>query len=214
MNLQLGAPKLGHSNSSCQASCRQITEEALHPRRGYARPHDAVQASHTAIRHAAGVDSLPRHVSLREVTGASRSEVELLRVTSDQEHYVAGVAESLLEAAATPRACPWYRAVYARGEPVGFVMISDGIPEGYPVYLGPYFLWRLLIDARRQGQGFGTAALDLVVDYLRTRPGCDTLLTSVVPGPASPVGFYLRYGFSRTGQVFAGEDVLALRLTV
>jgi hypothetical protein len=27
-----------------------------------------------------------------------------------------------------------------------------------------------------------------------------------------PGGFYLRYGFSRTGQVFGGEDVLELRL--
>jgi hypothetical protein len=26
----------------------------------------------------------------------------------------------------------------------------------------------------------------------------------------SPIGFYLNYGFARTGQVFEGEDVLAL----
>jgi diamine N-acetyltransferase len=134
-----------------------------------------------------------------------------LAVTPGQEHYVAGVAESLAEAAATPAACPWYRAVYAGGEPVGFLMLSDGIPDGYPEYLGPYFLWRLLIDARRQGRGLGTAALDLAVDYLHTRPHFETLLTSVVRGPDSPVAFYLRYGFVRTGEVFDGEDVLALR---
>jgi hypothetical protein len=34
-----------------------------------------------------------------------------------------------------------------------------------------------------------------------------------VPGPGSPVGFYLRYGFVRTGEVFDGEEVLALRVT-
>ena len=152
------------------------------------------------------------HVALREINAANRRAVESLHVTAEQEQYVAGVAESLVEAGDTPAACPWYRAVYAGDEPVGFVMISDGIPAGHPEYLGPYFLWRLLIDARRQGQGFGTGALDLVLECLRTRPACDTLLTSVVPGPASPVGFYLRYGFSRTGQVFGGEDVLGLRL--
>lgn len=153
------------------------------------------------------------HISLREITDANRPEVEVLGVTSDQESYVAGIAESLVEAAATPAACPWYRAVYVGRQPVGFVMISDGIPDGYPEYLGPYYLWRLLIDARWQGQGTGTAALDLVVDYVRTRPHAHALLTSVVPGPTSPIGFYLRYGFSRTGQVFAGEDVLELQLT-
>ena len=151
-------------------------------------------------------------ISLREITEANRPQVESLAVTADQQDYVAGVAESLAEAAATPAACPWYRGVYCGEEPVGFVMISDGIPEGHPEYLGPYYLWRLLIDARRQGRGFGTAALDLVVEYVRTRPGAHRFLTSVVPGPASPTGFYLRYGFSLTGQVFDGEDVLELPL--
>jgi diamine N-acetyltransferase len=51
-----------------------------------------------------------------------------------------------------------------------------------------------------------------MADYLRTRPRAERLLTSVVPGPASPIGFYLRYGFARTGQVFDGEDVLELPL--
>jgi diamine N-acetyltransferase len=151
-------------------------------------------------------------ISLREITDANRPEVELLRVTREQESYIDGVADSLMEAAVTPAACPWYRAVYAGDTAVGFVMISDGIPDGHPEYLGPYFLWRLLIDARWQGQGFGMAALDLVVDYLRTRPQARTLLTSVAPGPASPLPFYLRYGFSPTGQVFDGEDVLELPL--
>jgi diamine N-acetyltransferase len=151
-------------------------------------------------------------LSLRTIGDANRPQVERLAVTGDQEHYVAGVAESLAEAAATPAACPWYRAVYAGDEPVGFVMISDGIPEGYPEYLGPYFLWRLLIDARWQGRGFGRTAVQLVVEHVRTRPDARTLLTSVVPGPDSPMEFYLRCGFIRTGQLFDGEDVLELPL--
>ncbi len=44
-------------------------------------------------------------------------------------------------------------------EPVGFVMISDGITVVNPEYLGPYFLWRLLIDQRYQGRGYGAAAI-------------------------------------------------------
>jgi diamine N-acetyltransferase len=158
------------------------------------------------------VQRRPGPISFREITDANRREVELLAVRSGQEQYVAGVAESLLEAAATPAACPWYRAAYLDDAPVGFVMISDGVPAGHPEYLGPYFLWRLLIDARWQGRGVGTAVLDLVVDHVRGRPDADALLTSVVPGPESPAAFYLRYGFARTGQVFDGEEVLALSL--
>jgi diamine N-acetyltransferase len=151
-------------------------------------------------------------VTLRPIDDANRAAVAALRVTPVQDEYVGGVADSLAEAAETPGACPWYRAVYAGDEPVGFVMISDNIPAGRPEYLGPYFLWRLLIDARWQGRGLGAAALDLIVDYLRTRPGAHTLLTSFHAGPDSPEGFYLRYGFVPTGQVFDGEQVLALTL--
>jgi diamine N-acetyltransferase len=152
-------------------------------------------------------------VSLREITDANRAEIESLTVTAEQAEYVASNAESLVEAAETPDACPWYRGVYAGDVPVGFVMISDGIPDGYPQYLGPYYLWRLMIDVRWQGRGYGSAALDIVVDYLRTRPGADRLLSSLVPGTVgSPREFYLGYGFRLTGEWFDGEEVTELLL--
>jgi diamine N-acetyltransferase len=152
-------------------------------------------------------------VSLREITDMNRSDVEQLTVTPEQATYVASNVESLREAAATPHARPWYRAIYAGQMPVGFVMISDGIPDIYPEYLGPYFLWRLMIDTRWQGQGYGTAALDLVVEYVRTRPNAERLLVSLVPGTiASPREFYFRYGFRLTGEWFDGEEVTELVL--
>ena len=152
-------------------------------------------------------------VTLRRITVANRAAVERLGVTPEQARYVASNAESLREAAATPDACPWFRAIHAGDIPVGFVMISDGIPDTRPQYLGPYFLWRLMIDVRWQGQGYGTAALDLVVEYVRSRPDADRLLSSLVPGTTgSPRGFYLRYGFRPTGQWFDGEEVIELAL--
>ena len=151
-------------------------------------------------------------VSLREITEANRPEVEALSVTSQQEQFVAGVGQSLIEAAETPDAKPWYRAIYADDTTVGFVMISDNIAPEHTEYLGPYFLWRLLIDARWQRRGYGSAALDLVVEYLMHRPGCDRLFSSFVPGEGSPIGFYLQYGFVRTGEMFDGEPVIVLLL--
>ena len=62
----------------------------------------------------------------------------------------------------------------------GFVMISDNIEEPGEDMLGPYYLWRLLVDAKFQGRGYGAATLDAVVDYLRTRPNADVLWTSCV----------------------------------
>ena len=151
-------------------------------------------------------------VSLREISEDNRAAVEALAVTDEQDSYVATVTQSLRDAEDYPDAKPWYRAVYADNEPVGFVMISDGITVDDPSYVGPYYLWRLLIDRRFQGLGYGTAALDLVVAYLRGRPDARTLLTSHVVGPDAPVTFYQQYGFRLTGQVHEGEPLLELDL--
>jgi diamine N-acetyltransferase len=71
----------------------------------------------------------------------------------------------------------------------------------------------LLVDARFQRRGYGRAALDLTVAYVRTRPHAEALLTSVVPGERSPFGFYLKCGFALTDDVHDGERVLKLDVT-
>lgn len=151
-------------------------------------------------------------VELREITDENRDAVLALRVSDEQSDYVADVAQSLDDAAQYPEAKAWFRAVYADDVLVGFVMISDGITDPDPTLLGPYFLWRLLIDQRHQGKGYGAAAIDRVVEHVRTRPDGDVLLVSCHPGPATPIPFYERYGFVLTGDVHEGEPVLALPL--
>jgi diamine N-acetyltransferase len=149
-------------------------------------------------------------VALRPVTPANRAELEALRVSAGQERFVSNVAESLQEAAEEPdgRAIAW--GVYDGESPVGFVMISDEV--GSPEYI-PHFLWKLLIDARHQRRGYGTATLDLIVEYFRARPGVEVLRTSAGQGEGSPIPFYERYGFERTGDVvFDDEVLLRLRL--
>ncbi len=151
-------------------------------------------------------------MELRQIDDRNRALVEALAVTPAQSHFVAGVSKSLQEAAATPDACPWFRALYADETPVGFVMMSDNIPPGHSEYMGPYFLWRLLIDTRYQGRGYGRAAIDLCVEYVRTRPGAEVLLTSCGLGKGSPLPFYLHYGFTTEGEMHDNELVLSLRL--
>ena len=149
-------------------------------------------------------------VSLRPITESNREAVEALSVSSRQEQFVTGVADSLLEAADEPDGRAIYWAVYDDDTPVGFVMISDEV--GAPGYI-PQYLWRLLIDERYQGQGFGAATLDLIVEYFRGRPGVEVMNTSAGQGDGSPISFYERYGFVQTGElVFDGEVLLRLDL--
>jgi diamine N-acetyltransferase len=153
---------------------------------------------------------MDRSVTLREITDQNRDAVIALRVAPGQERFVDSVAQSLEEAAATPEGNPWYRAVYAGEEPVGFVMLSwDVVPQ--PGILGPYFLWRLLIDERHQRRGYGREALRQIVDLVRTA-GATELLTSYHPDEGEPWPFYQRLGFEPTGEVEDGEIVLRLDL--
>ena len=151
-------------------------------------------------------------VELRDiVTEEDRAAAIRLRVAPGQERFVASVEQSLKDAAGYPEAVARYWSVVHRDEAVGFAMISDGIAEDVlaadPTLVGPYFLWRLLIDERHQRRGYGTATLDAVVAYVRSRGGRE-LLTSYSDGEGTPGPFYARYGFVETDR----ERVLRLDL--
>jgi diamine N-acetyltransferase len=156
-------------------------------------------------------------VVLREVvTDQDRDSVSRLQRGEGQDAYLNSMADIFAEADEEQRAMPHPWAVHDEktGELVGFAMISDNIPQPFDDDLvGPYYLWKLLIDRSFQGRGYGAATLDAVVNYVGDRPGADVLFTSCADGAGSPRPFYLRYGFEDTGRVMWGENVLALDLT-
>lgn len=115
-----------------------------------------------------------------------------LSVTDVQRKYVDSVAESLAEANLYDSA--WYRSIIADEIPVGFVMLDDRPEEAR------YYLWRLMIDQKYQGLGFGRQAINLIADYVRTRPNATQLLTSVMQVEGGPQKFYENVGFRLTGE--------------
>jgi len=143
-------------------------------------------------------------VSLREITRETVVAICELRVAPEQTEFVADNGRSIADAHFQPKA--WFRAVCAGDEPVGFVMLYND-PE-----TPRYFLWRLMIAAEHQGKGYGNAALDLLVEYVRTRPGATELQCSYVPGDARPGAFYAKYGFVETGEVVGHENIITLVL--
>jgi diamine N-acetyltransferase len=132
-------------------------------------------------------------VVLRAVTDESRPDLEALSVPARQRAFVSSVTDSLAEAERFADAHPLTFGVYERDTPVGFVMIADEV-DG-PDYI-PHYLWKLLIDERFQRRGLGTAALDLVAAFFRSK-GVATMWTSAGEGDGSPIPFYERYGFVR-----------------
>ena len=157
-------------------------------------------------------------VQLRDIVTEDDYEAVMgLRRGPGQERYLGMMIGHFEDAIADAKASPRYWSVHDADDLVGFVMISDNIPAETLAsdddIVGPYYLWRLLIDHRFQGRGYGAATIDAVIDYLRlNRPNAEILLTSCKAGEGSPQPFYLHYGFEKTGDVKWGEDILALEL--
>jgi diamine N-acetyltransferase len=152
-------------------------------------------------------------VTLCEITDGNRDAVLALRVAPGQERFVASVRDSLHEASEYPQAAPWYRAVCVADEPVGFVMLSWNVTPQPPDIIGPWFLWRILIDERHQDRGYGAEVVRQVAELVRANGGTE-LLTSYVPAEGGPAGFYQRLGFVPTGELDPqGEVIVRLDLT-
>jgi GNAT superfamily N-acetyltransferase len=137
-------------------------------------------------------------VTLREIDADNVRAITRLAVAPHQRAFVAPNAISLAQYAFAASA--WTRAVYADDTPVGYVLLADEEGEAYR-----YFLWRLMIDRRYQGMGFGEAAMELIVEHVRSQPGAVGLATSYVPLAGGPGEFYHRLGFVDTGQEDGGE---------
>lgn len=109
---------------------------------------------------------MPRVQLLDSVTVEDRATVMDLRRGPGQDDYLNSMPEIFDEADQEQRAMPHPWAIHdaATGAVVGFAMISDNIPQPMDDDLvGPYFLWKLLIDeaartarARRAGSTCAT----------------------------------------------------------
>jgi diamine N-acetyltransferase len=152
-------------------------------------------------------------VTLRKITDQNRAAVLALGVPPEQQRFVGSVQDALDDAADYLQAKPWYRAVYADEEPVGFVQLSWNVQPQPPDIIGPWFLWKILIDRRHQGRGYGAEVIRQVAELIRAE-GATELLTSYVPADDGPADFYRRQGFTPTGTTDAtGEPMVRLPLT-
>jgi diamine N-acetyltransferase len=144
-------------------------------------------------------------IELREVTRGTVAAVCKLDA-GDGGRQVAPNAVSIAQAYFAPEA--WFRAVHADDDLVGFLMLYDPTlveaPEEHE-----FFLWRLMVDHRHHDKGYGRAAVERLVDHVRSRPGAERLLVSHVQGADRLARFYQSLGFRYTGAEDEGELVMA-----
>ncbi len=145
---------------------------------------------------------------LRSVDATSVRTLAELDVTAAQKTLVAPNAVSLAQAAYEPLGRPL--GVYAKGEPVGFLLLYDGRHD--PDRPGNQLhVWRVMIDQRHQHRGFGRRTVQWVLDEAR-RLGYDAVGLSHWQGEGNAGPFYEKLGFQYTGNVNDNEREMILRL--
>lgn len=152
------------------------------------------------------------NLELRIIDESNKAAAELLEVSEQQKQYIASNRKSLETAAKEEyRQIARPFAIYAGGNLVGFTMFAFELTSSDPN--DRYWLWRFMVDQNFQGKGYGSAALEKIIDYFK-RNGADHILLSTKPTNTSALALYRKYQFAETGDMNEDEIVLRLDLSV
>lgn len=127
-------------------------------------------------------------VKLSPVVLSNWKECISLNVHPDQKTYVPSNVYSIAEAQFYPDACPL--AVYnSQQKMVGFIMY------GRDHISGKWKLFRLMIDAHYQSQGYGKAATIEVLERLKQKPDCKEVIVCYWKANTIAKKLYAELGF-------------------
>lgn len=155
-------------------------------------------------------------LTLKKIDRRNIWKIVSLEVGENQRKFVATNTESLLEAYTTVTAggvaLPF--GIYDGDVPVGFVMIGYGeLPDddNPAIAKGNYSVWRFMIDKNYQRMGYGKAAMELVLDYIRTFPcgRAEYCFLSYEPENTVAKKLYNSFGFRENGEL-DGEEIIAV----
>lgn len=132
-----------------------------------------------------------------------------LSVFPHQDANVAPNSVTIAQASVEPGATVW--GLWAGETPVGLLAYID-------VALSPscqadgddptaLYVWRLMIDKDHQRNGYGAATMARVAD-VAAEIGRSRVLVSAAQGDHSPVPFYEKLGYARTGRIVDEEIML------
>lgn len=146
-------------------------------------------------------------IALRPITEDNFIDAFNLKLKDGQERFVSHPIRSLAQAYVYRDQCQPF-GIYSGEMMVGYVMViyDRDVPE--------YDIWHMMIDISQQGNGFGKAALELVLEYIKGKPFGDSgrvALTCNKDNPAA-LKLYKSFGFELTGG--EDDDEVELALTV
>ena len=151
-------------------------------------------------------------VRLAELEGKDVIPLHKLTVAPEQEDFVAPNAVTIAQGRFERNSSIY--TIWAGETRVGLVALIDmrNNPDrdtgDHPEAL---YVWRLMIGAEFQRQGYGKAAMDAVITLAQTN-GHPLVQIQAVHTNSVAIAFYEGLGFRKTGNRFEGEDQLELWL--
>ena len=163
-------------------------------------------------------------VHLEKIDARNLWDVIDLKVRKEQKSFVAPNEGSLLEAylavGSECKAFPF--AICNDKKLVGFLMIGYNEAAMYEMYdetppeslKNSYSLWRLMIDKKYQGRGYGKEAVRLALEFIRTWPcgKAETCELSYEPENETAKQLYHSFGFAENGEMDGDEVIAILKL--
>ena len=117
-----------------------------------------------------------------------------LKLAEGQENYVSNPIRSLAQAYVYRNQCQPL-GIYDGEEMMGYVMViyDYDVPE--------YDIWHMMIDASKQGAGYGSAALRQILNYIKTKPFGDANRVTLTCNKDNQIALklYHKAGFVETG---------------
>ena len=98
------------------------------------------------------------------------------------------------------------KAIEHEGELIGFTMFGFCEGEGF------YELCRIMIDKHYQNKGYGTQAIRMILDEMRSRFGCREVYLSTDPENAVGRHVYEKIGFRSEHRMLDDEELFKIIL--
>lgn len=140
-------------------------------------------------------------IHLRKITEENFIDAFNLKLAPEQERFVSHPIRSLAQAYVYREQCQPF-GIYEGQTMVGYVMViyDYDVPE--------YDIWHMMIEQAEQGKGYGKAALDRVLDYIREKPfgSSDRVTLTCNKENIRALTMYKSKGFAETG-VTDGEEI-------
>lgn len=145
-------------------------------------------------------------INFRKITEENfRSIIDMKR--PENERYVAANAISLAQAWLYRENNDVYPfAIYNDDTMVGFMMLDEDLEERCLT------IWRIMFPDEHMNKGYGTEAIQLIINLARDSKKYDTMTLDYVPGNEIAKHVYEKIGFRPTGEISNGEVVMKLDL--